>query len=1072
MEKQYLINDEGSFIIKDYQKKPTFSSFLPGIAGKLGIPTWAFYVNRGQGIASFGIKDKNNSIMEFYPANKSYSNVVNKGFRTFIKIDNVFFEPFKKINKQITTKMIISPDKLKIIEINKDINLKTEVLYHTLPNENFAALIRRLKIKNLDQKKRQIEILDGMPLIVPFGINNNTLKNVSQTITAWIKVYNLENNIPFFRLKSSADDRAQVEQIKSGNFYLSIDNDSKEILSPIVDPRIIFSHDKSLNNPIGFIKDNFTSFDKQITENQFPSAMTYNKKSLDIKETINIYSLFGNISNQKLLKDIKNKVFDDSFFDKKLTMNQNIHNYYSDLIFTNSGKQSFNGYTKQTFLDNILRGGIPVNIGNNSKKTYHIFSRKHGDLERDYNDFSLEPRYYSQGNGNYRDVNQNRRNDLFFNPNLKRHNIITFLNLINLEGFNPLVINGYKFVVENINDIKENINLNNKKFFDLITNPFTIGDLYDYLITNQNTLNIKGIDKIINIVIDYSRSILVTKFAEGYWIDHWTYNLDLIENYLRIYPDQLKVLFTKKEYKYYDSPVKVLPRDKKYKLTNKGPRQYDALKIDEKKKTLINERENEKNFVRVNDNIYKSNLLVKIFTILLNKVASLDPYGLGIEMEANKPGWYDALNGLPGIFGSSFGETAEALKWSEFILDILNRIDIKNIEVLEEVYDYYQQINKLLINWLEDQDNFYYWDRSNKAKENYRKKIFYSLNGNKKTISKNKLIEFYKNIVKKLKYSLTNSKKESGLYNMFYYYQAQDYIKTNRLSEDSLPLVEVKSFKKYSLSNFLEGQVKAHKVLNFKEKSLKLHKNILSSDLYDKKLKMFRVNGKLNKESYEVGRAKAFSPGWLENGSIWLHMEYKYLLELLKNGLYETFYQVFNDVLISNQDPKIYKRSIFENCSFILSNLNQDVNNHGRGYIARLSGATAEFIDLWTRISFGNRPFKYINNQLIFKPKPILSKELFTKKKSNIKVQMSENKSKQVLLEKNTYSVKFLKDTMIVYHNEKMKNTYGTNKAEVKKIKLSYFNKKTCLVQNNKVIKKNAIDIRNGSVERIDISLI
>ena len=40
---------DGSFtaIIHDYNKKPAFSDFLPGIAGLYGTPAWCFFVNRG-----------------------------------------------------------------------------------------------------------------------------------------------------------------------------------------------------------------------------------------------------------------------------------------------------------------------------------------------------------------------------------------------------------------------------------------------------------------------------------------------------------------------------------------------------------------------------------------------------------------------------------------------------------------------------------------------------------------------------------------------------------------------------------------------------------------------------------------------------------------------------------------------------------------------------------------------------------------------------------------------------------------------------------------------------------------
>ena len=73
MEKQYSLKNNGTFIINDYNRAKTFSNFLPGVSGVWGIPLWVFYVNRAQGVVSFGIKDKNHSISEFFPANKAYS---------------------------------------------------------------------------------------------------------------------------------------------------------------------------------------------------------------------------------------------------------------------------------------------------------------------------------------------------------------------------------------------------------------------------------------------------------------------------------------------------------------------------------------------------------------------------------------------------------------------------------------------------------------------------------------------------------------------------------------------------------------------------------------------------------------------------------------------------------------------------------------------------------------------------------------------------------------------------------------------------------------------------------------
>src|SRR5690606_22104791 len=94
-------------------------------------------------------------------------------------------------------------------------------------------------------------------------------------------------------------------------------------------------------------------------------------------------------------------------------------------------------------------GGTPLIVKTlDGQIGYHLYSRKHGDLERDYNFFSLEPAFYSQGNGNFRDVLQNRRNDLFFYPELGDFNNYQFASLIQADGYNPLSIEGVKFTFD------------------------------------------------------------------------------------------------------------------------------------------------------------------------------------------------------------------------------------------------------------------------------------------------------------------------------------------------------------------------------------------------------------------------------------------------------------------------------------------------------------------------------------------------------------------------------------------------------------------------------------------------
>lgn len=86
-----------------------------------------------------------------------------------------------------------------------------------------------------------------------------------------------------------------------------------------------------------------------------------------------------------------------------------ISNQITAQIDTHTANTLFDGYIKQMFLDSSLNGGVPTLLGevddnalmrnldeDNRLKVYHLFSRTHGDLERDYNDFEVSPTFFSE----------------------------------------------------------------------------------------------------------------------------------------------------------------------------------------------------------------------------------------------------------------------------------------------------------------------------------------------------------------------------------------------------------------------------------------------------------------------------------------------------------------------------------------------------------------------------------------------------------------------------------------------------------------------------------------------------
>ncbi|CCJ34020.1 hypothetical protein [Caloramator australicus] len=1068
---KFYFDEKNRFVIENFNASKPFASFLPGIAGKKGIPMWIFYVNRGQCISSFGIKNKDNPIMEFFPAYKCYQNVQSVGFRTFIKFtdEQNIYEPFLyPRNNKVNQKMYIGMNELEIEEVNTENGLQINVLYFMLPQEKIAALVRKVTIKNISNNKKSLEILDGMPVVLPYGISDGGLKQVGNTLKAWMEVYNHEGGIPIFRMRSSSEDSVNVTEFKEGNFYLSFKNvkGKKDLINPIVDIDLVFGMNTSLSYPDVFY--NFPLSEildrKQITSNKIPCSFSAVSLDVNAGEALDIYTIIGHAPEISVLESYKEIFMDENYINNKYLEGKKIVERLTDDIYTKTSSKLFDEYCRQSYLDNILRGGYPLILKNGDKPlVYYMYSRKHGDLERDYNYFSLEPEYYSSGNGNYRDINQNRRNDVFFNPEVKSYNIKIFMNLIQSDGYNPLVINGVKYRIKaNSLDFIDELAEDTDKLKEILSNPFTPGRLITFI--EQRNIKLKvSQEEFLTKIMENAEEEIDAVHGEGFWTDHWTYNLDLIENYLEVYPDKKRdLLFNEYDYTYFDNSKVVLPREKRYVLSNGKVRQYNSIVEDKDKKKLIESRKTYKNIMRANKGvgeIYTTNLIVKLLNLAAVKFATIDPAGMGIEMEAGKPGWYDALNGLPGLFGSSVAEAFELVRLFNFILDVLKeypdeeiKIPIEVMQLIENEVKYVQRYNESNM----DNKDYDFWSIMSDLREKYREDVKFGFQGKEVSVRSAELIDKIKELKDKLQLGLDKAIiNNDGLMPTYFYYDVEEYeiikgIDKDVDDENQEKYIRALKFKQNKMPLFLEGIVRGFKIYNDKDFLRDVYKRVKNSDLFDKKLKMYKVNASLNKETIEIGRARAFTPGWLENESIWLHMEYKYMLELLKSGLYKEYYDDFKNVLIPFMDASVYGRSPLENSSFIASSANVDESIHGTGFVARLSGATAEFLSMWRLMFVGKKPFKIINGKLTLSFNPVLPEWLFD--------------------EENKVSFNFLGRCRVTYYNPSRKNTYEMDITK-QKIIIYLPSGNTIEFLDNFIEEEYATLIREGKINRIDIYL-
>ena len=126
-------------------------------------------------------------------------------------------------------------------------------------------------------------------------------------------------------------------------------------------------------------------------------------------ERVTISTFFGVADHILDVPVFARRAVQTGFVLYKLTRTREIIRQITESIETRTSSKRFNEHVKQMYLDNSLRGGIPIILGGADDddgfltvdedaqlKVFHVFSRIHGGLERDYNDFVLSPTFFSQ----------------------------------------------------------------------------------------------------------------------------------------------------------------------------------------------------------------------------------------------------------------------------------------------------------------------------------------------------------------------------------------------------------------------------------------------------------------------------------------------------------------------------------------------------------------------------------------------------------------------------------------------------------------------------------------------------
>ena len=333
------------------------------------------------------------------------------------------------------------------------------------------------------------------------------------------------------------------------------------------------------------------------------------------------------------------------------------------------------------------------------------------------------------------------------------------------------------------------------------------------------------------------------------------------------------------------------------------------------------------------------------------------------------------------MVGSGMPETFELSELLKYVCSVIKKYQ-RPIVIPSELGEMVDSVNDALDELLESgykdpevlpkdvpDELFKYWDTVASARENYRNDVQYYFSGNTTEISADDAIEMLTNWYDQVQIGVKRAMKigskgidddgTSGVPPSYFSYNVTKWVKTKNKNAKGLPLANAKAMSVGVFPLFLEAPTRYMKlIVDDPEKMVDMYNKVLNSGLRDDKLKMYFLSADLTGQSYDMGRMMAFAAGWLENQSIWMHMSYKYYLQLLRGKLYDQFYtEMKGGGMLPFMDPEVYGRSLLECSSFIASSAFTDPSVVGRGFLARLSGSTAEFLSMWKLMFMGPNPF-------------------------------------------------------------------------------------------------------------------
>jgi hypothetical protein len=730
------------------------------------------YISSTGGLSA-GRKNPDSAIFPYYTDDKISESAEITGSKTILHaIKNGkkhLWEPFSERQagsytiKRSIAKSVIG-NKLIFTEKNVDLDL---TFSYTWMNADEFGWIKKSSLTNESAETLEVYVVDGLQNVLPSGVDRQTQNTYSTLVDGYKKTELVEGcGLVLFRMESILVDKAEPSEslrantvwsygLETDTFLLSSsqltairsgqkaqpETESKGVRGAIFACANVLLKAKTtknwyfvaevqqdsaqVNNCIDFIQNTIdipTALELNIAQGTH-ALQNIVAQADGIQHTADEHGSARHFANV-LFNTMRGGIYSEgytiqaAFFNKHIQLfNKNIWAKHQDFLKTIPDKIDYKllnelvSQQNDPQLQRLFLEYLPL-----------TFSRRHGDPSRPWNSFDINVKDENGDKllsyqGNWRDIFQNWEALSLSYPGFVNGIIAKFVNATTADGYNAYRLTNTGIEWEEIEP----------------DNPWS------------------------NI---------------GYWGDHQIIYLQkLLEIAHNHYPAELETMLSKEIYVFANIPYRLKshaeivaqPKDTIHFdsvlhhqiLRNEAQMGADA-------KLVLNEH-NEPVLVTFTE---------KLLATLLAKLSNFIPEA-GIWLNTQRPEWNDANNALVGT-GASMVTVYYLRRYVAFAKQLFEESSTEKFEISNEMFVFFEDVfsalidaDSILTNGCDASTRRKITDELGFAGEKFRNKIYNGFSGQKNSISKTELVNFFELTLAYLDQSITVNKREDNLYHAY-----------------------------------------------------------------------------------------------------------------------------------------------------------------------------------------------------------------------------------------------------------------------------------------------------------------